>query len=181
MVEWLPASGVGREQADEHHGRADEGVERQLHGAVFAARGAPDGDEEVLGNDGDFVEDKEQEEIAAQKDAVDAADEREIEREELVGAQIDVPTEENAGDGGDAGEQNEHAADAVGGEQVVNAHGGHPERIDEDLAALAHACGKSRDGNGEAGHGDQRAPTSAHSVGLALGSSAEISAPANEM
>ena len=123
--------GVGGEQADEHHGRADEGIERELHGAVFAARGSPDGDEEILGNDGDFVKDEEQKEIAAQKDAVDAADEREIKSEELVGAQIDVPTEENAGDGGDAGEQNEHAADAVGGEQKVNAHGWHPGHVDE--------------------------------------------------
>ena len=57
--------GVGRKQADEDHGRADEGIERELHGAVFATRGAPDGDEKVFRNDGDFVEHKKQEEIAA--------------------------------------------------------------------------------------------------------------------
>src|SRR5664280_913177 len=89
--------GVGGEQADEHHGRADEGVESELHGSVLAARGTPDGDEEVLGDDGDFVEDEEQEEIEAEEDAVNAADESEIEGEELVGAMFDVPTEENAG------------------------------------------------------------------------------------
>ena len=48
------------------------------------ARGAPDGDEEILGNDGDLVEDEEQEEIEAEEDAVDAADEREVEGEEFL-------------------------------------------------------------------------------------------------
>ena len=57
---------VGSEQADEHHGGADEGMQRRkLHGGVFAASGTPYRDEEVLGDDGDFVKDKQQEEIAA--------------------------------------------------------------------------------------------------------------------
>ena len=172
---------VGREQADQHHGRADEGVERQLHGPVLAARGTPDGDEEVFGNDGDFVEDEEQKEIEAEKDAVDAADEREIKREELVGAQLDVPTEENAGDGGEAGEQHEHAADAVGGEQVVNAHRRHPGQVDDDHAAAwpmpaTKPCTRQR----QPGHSHGRARTSAPGLACPLGRSARTSAPANE-
>jgi len=87
--------GIGGEQADQHHGRAREGIQRKLHRAVFAAGRAPDGDEEVLGHDGDFVEDEEQEEIYGEEDSVDAADQREEEGEELVGAVVgfvaDIP------------------------------------------------------------------------------------------
>ncbi len=125
-------------------------------------------DEEVLGNDGELVKNEEQEKVEAEEDAVDAADEGEIKGEELIGAEIDVPTEENARDRGDAGEQNEHAADAVGGEQVVNAHGGHPKSVDDHPAALAHAGGVARNGDGEAGHGhDERKPT--RQAGFAFG------------
>ena len=77
---------VGGDEADEHHGAADEGVEGELHGAVLAAGRAPDGDEEVLGDDDDFVEDEEEEEIVAEEDAVDGADEQQVEGEEFFGA-----------------------------------------------------------------------------------------------
>ena len=96
---------VGRDEADQHHRAADEGVERKLHGGVFATRRTPDGDQEVLGDDHDLVEDEEQEEIEAEKDAVDGADQQQVEGEELLGAVLDVPGEENAGDRDDAGEQ----------------------------------------------------------------------------
>ena len=151
---------ISGEQSDEHHGRADEGVERQLHGAVLAARGAPDGDEEILGNDGDFVKDEEQEKVAAQKHAVDAADEREIKSEELIGAQVDVPTKENARDRGDAGEQDQHAADAVSREQEVDAHRRHPEHVDKHLSPLPKSRRVARNGETQSshGHGEREPP-----------------------
>ncbi len=64
--------GVGRQQADEHHRRAREGIDDQLHGRVLAPRGAPDGDQEVLGHDGDFVKHKKQKKIEAEKNSVDS-------------------------------------------------------------------------------------------------------------
>ncbi len=159
---------VGREQADEHHCRAGEGVDGQLHGGVFAARRAPDGDEEVLGYDGDFVKDEKQEEIEAEKDSVDSADQCEEEGEELVGAQLDIPTEEDTGDRGQAGEQNEYAADAVGCEQEVNAHRRNPGQVDEGYSSLPHAADETRDGNSQPGHGyGQRQP--ARERGTTLG------------
>ena len=86
---------------------ADEGIERELHCGVFAhACGCrvgrtPDRDEEILWDDGDFVEDEKQQQIEAEEDAVDAADQREIEREKFPGAVLDVPGEKDAGDGDD--------------------------------------------------------------------------------
>src|ERR1035438_3244256 len=80
---------------------------------------------------------------------------------------FDVPTEENAGDGGEAGEQHEYAADAVGGEQEVDAHGGDPGNVDDDWAAWAHACGETTDGVQEGQHSDgKREP--ARQTGLAF-------------
>ena len=91
-----------------------------------------------------------------------------IEGKELVGAEFDVPTEENAGDGGEAGEQDEDAADAVGGEQKVDAHGGDPGCVNEDCAALAYAGDEAGDGEREAGNSDEkREPAGEH--GFAFG------------
>ncbi len=91
-----------------------------------------------------------------------------IKREKLVGAQLDVPAEQNAGNRGQAGEQNQHAADAVGGQQEVNAHRRHPGHIDNHRASLAHAGDKARNSEREPGHGDaERQP--ARQGGLALG------------
>src|SRR6185312_2267689 len=123
-------SHVGGDQADQHHSAADEGVEGQLHGAVLFARRTPDCDQEVLGDDDDLVEDEEQEEIEAEEDAVDRADQQQVEGEELFGPVLDVPREENAGNGDDAGQQDEREADAVGSKVVLNAERGiHGTRI----------------------------------------------------
>ena len=159
---------VGGDEADEHHGAADEGVERQLHGAVLAARGAPDGDQEILGDDDDLVEDEEQEEIVAEEDAVDRADQQQVEGEELVGAVLDVPGEEDAGDGDDSGEQDEGEADAVGGEVVVDAEGGDPGIVGDGEQLAGAVLEERGERDGEAGErGQQR--EDARQRGAALG------------
>jgi len=45
----------------------------------------------IFRDDRDFVEDEEQESVGAQEDAVDAADQGEVEGEEFAGAFLDVP------------------------------------------------------------------------------------------
>ena len=52
---------------------------------------------------------------------------------------IDVPGEEDAGDGDDAGEQDQGEADAVGGEVVVDAEGGDPGHVGDGDAS--RRCG----------------------------------------
>ena len=171
---------VGRQQADEHHRRAGEGIERQLHRRVLAPRGAPDGDQEVLGHDGDFVEDKEQKQIEAEKDSVDSADQRQKKGEKLVGAQLDIPTEENSGDRGQAGEQHQHAADAVGGQQEVNPHRRHPGQIDKRHASLPHAGDKSLHSQRQPGHGHGQRQPARQSRLAPWAAAPAASAPANE-
>ena len=51
----------------------------------------PDRDEEIFRNDGQFVKDKQQEQIETKEHAIDAANQREIEGEELLRAVLDVP------------------------------------------------------------------------------------------
>ncbi len=171
---------ISRQQADEHHRRAHERIERQLHRRVLPPRRAPDGDQEVLGDDGDFVEDKKQEEVEAEKDAVNAADQRQEEREKLVGAQLDVPTEQHAGHCGEAGQQHQHAADAVGGQQEVNPHRRHPGQIDQHLRGPAPCRRQIPARPAPARPPPQPAQANAPAPGRSLGSSACISAPANE-
>ena len=121
---------VGRKQPDQHHRRAYERIERQLHRRVLAPRRTPDGDQEVLRHDRDFVKHEQQKQIEAEKNSVDAADQRQEEREELIGAQFDVPAEQHARDRGQPRQQHQHAADAVRRQQEVNPHRRHPWHID---------------------------------------------------
>ena len=114
----VAADDPGGDDPGEHQAASGEGVEGELHCCVFAqspgvagvyqAWGrSPDRDEEILWDDGDFVEDEEQQQIEAEKDAVDAADQGQVEGEELSGAVLDVPGEKNAGGGCDPGQQDE--------------------------------------------------------------------------
>ena len=139
---------IGGDESDEDHGGADEGVDGKLHGAVFAAGRAPDGDEEVLGDDDDLVEDEEEEEVVAEEDSVDGADEQEVEGEELFGAILNVPGEEDAGDGDDAGEEDEGEADAVRCEVIADSEGGNPGGVGygEHLPGAVVHKGAERDG-----------------------------------
>ena len=85
QVHRLAADHPGGDDSGEHQAASGEGIERQLHCRIFAqgasvaglggARGrSPNRDKEVFGDDGDFVKDKEQQQIEAEEDAVDAAD-----------------------------------------------------------------------------------------------------------
>ncbi len=82
---------VRRDEANQDHRAADEGIEHQLHGRILAAGRSPDSDQEVLGNHYDLVEDKEQEQIEAEEDAIDCANQDEVEREELLDPMVNIP------------------------------------------------------------------------------------------
>jgi len=75
--------GVGPEQTGEDERAARERIEHELHRAVFAVGGAPVRDEEIFRHDRDLIEDEERERIGAEEHAVDAADQREVERERI--------------------------------------------------------------------------------------------------
>ena len=128
-----PSGRIGPEHAGEHQRAAREGVEHELHRAVFAVGGAPFCDEEIFRDDGDLVEDEEHEGIHAEEDAVNAADEREVEGEELAGALLDVPREQHTHGRRKAGEHEESQADAVGREVVADAKFGNPRHVDQAL------------------------------------------------
>ena len=61
---------------------------------------------------------------------------------------FDVPGKQNAGDGDDAGEQQQDEADAVGGEVIVNAERRNPRDVGdgEHLAGAVLQEGRERDG-----------------------------------
>ena len=82
---------VGREDADENERAAEEGIERELHRAVFLVRRSPDRDEEIFRDDDELVENEEQKQIGAEKDAVGSGDDEQQPEEELVRPLLDVP------------------------------------------------------------------------------------------
>src|SRR2546425_840198 len=75
---------VGADDADQNHGAADEGIERQFHRAIFLAGRTPDGDQEVFGDNGQLIKNKEQEQIETQKHAIDPRDERQVKGKKLL-------------------------------------------------------------------------------------------------
>ena len=84
-------SHVGGDDSDEYQRASEEGIERQFHRAVLFVCRSPDRDEEILGGDHEFVKDKKEEEIGAEKDTIRAADHQEQPEEEFVRPMIDVP------------------------------------------------------------------------------------------
>ena len=52
---------IGGDESDEHHRASDEGVERKFHRSILAPRRTPDGDQEILRDNDNFVENKKKE------------------------------------------------------------------------------------------------------------------------
>ena len=151
---------VRPEQADQDQRAAGERVQGQLHRAVLAVGRAPVRDQEILRHDGDFIENKEQEGVGAEKHPVHAADQRQVERKELAGPFLDIPGKQHAGRRRQAGQHHERQADAIGGEMVVDAHRGDPRLVHQrqHRARRHKAAGRQeRDGPGARGRG-QRHP-----------------------
>src|SRR5206468_565178 len=75
-----------RNYPDQNHSAADKGVQREFHCAIFASRGAPNRYKKIFRNDGQFVEHEQQEKVEAQKYAINATNESEVECKEFFGA-----------------------------------------------------------------------------------------------
>ena len=116
-------------------GAAEEGVERQLHRAVFLVGRTPDRDEEIFRDDNELVENEEQEKIGAEKNAVGPADDEEEPEEEFVRPVLDVPGKEDGADGGQAGDQAHRQADAVDREVVFESEPANPGKLDDCFEA----------------------------------------------
>ena len=174
-------SRIRREQADQHHRAADERVERQLHRAVFAPRRTPDRDEEILRDDRDFVEHKQQEQIEAEEHAIHAADEREVERKELLRRDARCSRRTEPRRPPPARQQHQHEADAVRRQSEVNAQRWHPRQIHQRHASLPCARGKSQRPRSRSPPPPQASATHRARAALPFGRSISTSTPANEM
>ena len=130
---------VRGDETDQHHRAADERVDRQLHRAVFLARGTPDRDQEIFWDDCQFVKDEEKKNIEAEEHTIDTADQREVEREIFLGTMFDVPRKQHSGYRGDTGEQHKGDADPVHGDKKICAEGWDPS----DFADRHNSGGKA--------------------------------------
>src|SRR5213595_3501406 len=89
-IEGVGAGGdINRDNADQRERAAEERIERQLHRAVFLVRRTPDRDEEILRHNDQLVEDKEEKQIGAQKNAVGTTHNEKEPEEELVRPVLD--------------------------------------------------------------------------------------------
>src|SRR5207249_2382671 len=104
---------------------------------IFLSRRTPDRDEEVFRDNRKFVEDEEQKQIEAEEYAIDPTDEREIKREKLFRALLDVPGKKNSRHSGDAREQHERQTDPIRREMIMNAERRNPRRVTKSVQARA--------------------------------------------
>ena len=131
---------VEREDAEEHHHRADQREEEELDRRVQTPRAAPDPDQEVHRDEHDLPEHVEEEHVEGAEDAQHAG---------LQEQQEDVVRADTVGDRGPRGEdgdraeerrqQDEQRRDPVDPEDVLDADRGDPGRLLDELEAVSRA------------------------------------------
>src|SRR5713226_6165051 len=112
---------VQPDDAHEHEDGAGHGVEHEFDGRVDAALVSPDADEEVHGDEHDFPEKEEEEEVQREEDADHADFEHQQHDEKFLDAVLDaVPGGEHRDGGEERGEDDQEQADTVEAEMIVD-------------------------------------------------------------
>ena len=118
---------VEGQDAEQHHHRADQGVEEELDGRVEPPRPAPDPDEEVHRDQHDLPEHVEEEHVEGAEDPEHPRLEQEQEHVVLAHALVDRgPAREDRDEAEERRQQDEERADAVDAEEVRDADGRDP-------------------------------------------------------
>jgi hypothetical protein len=119
------AGKIQHQDRDQHQHAADQRVQEKLDRRVLAPRAAPDADQEVHGQQYDFPEHVEQEEIQGQKDSQHAR----FQQQEQDAVRLDVPghrpTSARRQQADQRGQHDQRHADPVGPHEILD-----PERRD---------------------------------------------------
>ena len=121
-------------------GRQDQGaagqqVEGQLHGPVFFAGAAPDGDQQIHGKQRDIEPDENEKKIQAHEQAEHTGHQQKNQREELFDAQLQLPHGQDGGKKDDAGQQQHGQGEPVHRVEIGNAQRGNPRDPFDELVA----------------------------------------------
>ncbi len=127
---------VKRQQRDQDEDAAEQGVEEELDGGVLAARAAPDADQEVHGQEHDFPEDVEQEEIQRQERAQHAGFQKQKQHAVAADETVDLPASDHGQKRQHCGQDHERHADAVGAHVVVDVEVRDPRIARQPIAAV---------------------------------------------
>ena len=147
-----------RDDGDQHQHAAGHRVEQELHRRVDALVVAPDADEEIHRNQHRVPEHVEQEQVEREEHAQHARFEQEHEDRELFDLALDVgPGRQQRERRQEAGEDDEHQADAVDAEVILDAERRDPRvAFDElEVGGAGREAGPQRERRGE---GDERHP-----------------------
>ena len=104
---------IKRENGDQHESAAEQRVEKELDRGVFAARPAPDADQEVHRQQHHFPENEEQEKIESAENAHHAGVEQEKQREVAFDRLVDAKGSEDAEKAQQRRQQHHGDAEAV--------------------------------------------------------------------
>ena len=123
-------------RAQHEHGPG-EGVQEKLDGGVDAPVMAPDSDQEVHGDQGNFPEHVEQEQVERNEDADQPEFEQDQKGEELFDAMVDgLPRHQNRNRREEGGQQHQPERQAVQADVVVNRRRRDPDAVVNESKAL---------------------------------------------
>src|SRR3990170_9092292 len=115
------------QDAQQHQHATHQGIKEELDGGVELPWPTPDPDEEIHGDQHDFPEDVEEEEVEGHEDAQHPGLEKEHHHVKLFHALGDGrPGRQNGDEAEHGGEQDQKQADPVDAEEVLNADTGDP-------------------------------------------------------
>ena len=163
------------EEGGEGEYGAGEGEEEEFSGGLAAIGAAPDADDEEHGDEGEFKEEVEDEEVFGGEDAEHSGVEDEHPGVELGLAFLDVVVAGEDGDGGEeGGEDDEPEADGVDAHEELDAEAGDPEVLEVVVPLAVGALGEvgevgdDVDDDGEGDEGEDEGDGQ-EALGLCLG------------
>jgi hypothetical protein len=131
----VPATGHEVDDGRQDQRTAGQQVEGQLHGPVFLARTAPDGNQQIHGEQGDIEPDEDEKQVQAHEQAEDTGHEQEYEGKEFLDPQFQLPAGQHSREKNDAGQQQHGQGKTVHRVMVGDAQRGNPFHPLHELVA----------------------------------------------
>ncbi len=111
-------SEIQAQDAGQHEGAAEQGVYDVLHGRIFAAPGAPDGNQEIHRDDFNFPEQEEEQQVERGEYTQDAGLQQQQPGEIFPDSQMDFPGDQHHQETQDGHQEDQRQADAVHAQMI---------------------------------------------------------------
>jgi hypothetical protein len=131
----VPALATRVDDGRQDQRTAGQQVEGQLHGPVFLARTAPDGNQQIHGEQGDIEPDEDEKQVQAHEQAEDTGHQQEYQGKELLDPQFQLPHGQNRREKDDAGQKQHGQGITIHGVEIGDAQRGNPVHPFDELVS----------------------------------------------